>query len=152
MKTVYIFLILLFISGCSSKNAFSDFNMSKHEQLSAQSFKRIKLMDKEDVIGTFSAIYLNEVYASRYNKNEYFFVYVYLKDSEAKYEIKLDSKDSLKIKELYHDNRFSNLINEKNNWNRYYLVSFEEAGDSIELQLYIENSKKASIKYQKDTE
>jgi len=152
MKTIYIFLILLFISGCSTKNAFSNFNMDNYQELSAQSFNRVKIVKNDKIIGTFSAIYLNEVYLQRFNKSEYFFVYVYLKDSEQEYEIKLNSKESLKIKELYYDNRFSNLINEKSKWNRYYLVSFDEIGDVLNLELFSNSSKLASINYQKNTQ
>ncbi|MCW8837558.1 MAG: hypothetical protein OQJ77_01580 [Thiovulaceae bacterium] len=152
MKTVYILLFFLFISGCSSKNAFYNFDMDKHQQLSAQSFKRIKLTNGEEVIGTFSSIYLNEVYPDRYNNNEYFFVYVYLKDSTKKYNIKLNSNDSLKIKELYYDNRFSRLISERSKWNRYYLISYEKVEDLLNLQLFVDKSALASIKYQKNTQ
>ena len=153
MKSIYIFLIFIFIfNGCSRKNAFSNFDMDMHQQLSAQSFKRVKLINAQNIIGTFSAIYLNEIYPQRYNKSEYFLVSVYLKDSEKDYAIKLNSKEPLKIKELYHENRFSRLIKEKSKWSRYYLVSFEETGDSVNIELYIERLKKASIGYQKNTQ
>lgn len=150
MKTAYIFLILLFMSGCSSKNAFYYFDLSKEQQLSAQSFKRVKLLKNDDVIGTFSSVYLNEVYPDRFNKNEYFLVYVYMKDESKKYEIKLDSQKSLKIKELDYNNRFSKLIREKNKWVKYYLVSFEEQDNFLNLELYLDSSKLASVEYIKN--
>jgi len=152
MKTLYISLLFLIFSGCSGKNAFSNFDMDAHQQLSAQSFKRVKLMQGEEVIGTFSSIYLNEVYPKRYNKNEYFFVYVYFKDLEQNYTLKLNAKENIKIKELYYENRFSNLVDQRSKWNRYYLVSFEEAGDNLNLNLFTQKKKIASIKYQKDTQ
>ena len=152
MKTIYIFLILLIFSGCASKNAFSNFNMDEHQELSAQSFKRIKLMQEDEVIGTFSSIYLNEVYPERYNTNEYFFVYVYLKDSEQEFSIKLNSQDDVKIKELNYSNRFSHLVNEENKWSKYYLVSFDKIGNSLSLELHINNEVIASTQYRKDIE
>ena len=150
MKTAYIFILLLFFSGCSSKNAFYYFNMSEHQELSAQSFKRIKLIDNEEVLGTFSSIYLNEVYPKRYNKNEYFLIHLYLKDFQKDYNITLNSHNSLRVKELEHNNRFSSLTRQKGKWSRYYLVSFEETDDLLSLELYINNSKSASISYIKN--
>ncbi len=152
MKTIYIFLILFFMSGCSTgKNAFSVFDMNEHQELSAQSFKRVKLVDGDNVLGTFSSIYLNEVYPDRYNKSEYFIVYIYLKDSSKTYEIRLNSNKNIKIKELNRDNRFSDLIREKSKWSRYYLISFEEVeGDTLDLELYIDNSNLANVSYNKN--
>ncbi|WP_373070968.1 hypothetical protein [Sulfurimonas sp.] len=150
MKTIYILLILLFISGCSSQNAFTYFDLNKEQQLSAQSFKRVKLSEGEKVIGTFSTIYLNEVYPNRFNKNEYFVVYIYMKDSIEDFDLKLNSHGYMKIKELNYDNRFSTLTREKSEWSKYYLVSFEEQGNQLNLDLYINNSKLASIGYKKN--
>jgi hypothetical protein len=124
--------------------------MSEHQELSAQSFKRVKLTQDSRVFGTFSSIYLNEVYPKRYNKNEYFLVYVYFKDFQQEYNVKLNSQDSLKIKELKPDNRFSNLTREKSKWSKYYLVSFEKTGGLLNLELYINNSKSASVAYIKN--
>jgi hypothetical protein len=150
MKTIYILLILLFISGCSNKNAFSYFDLSEEQELSAQSFTRVKLTSGEKVIGTFSTIYLNEVYPDRFNKNEYFVVYIYMKDSVQNFSIKLNSHSYMKIKELSYDNRFSKLTREKSMWSKYYLVSFEEQGVNLNLELYSDNSKLASVAYKKN--
>jgi len=150
MKTIYILLILLFINGCSSKNAFSHFDLSKEQQLSSQSFKRVKLTSGDKVIGIFSSIYLNEVYPQRFNKNEYFLIYMYTEDSQLKYNFKLNSNKFLKIKELEHYNRFSSLIRESSKWSRYYLVSFEEQEDKLNLELFKNNSKLALVRYQKN--
>lgn len=151
MKTIYIFLILVFISGCSSKNAFTHFDMDKYEQLSAQSFKRVKLVKGEEVIGTFSSIYLNDVYPERYNKNEYFIVYIYLKNQSMEFDTKLNSNTAVKIRELNNKNRFSNIIRETSSWSKYYLISFNEAkADILNLELYIDGSRSASISYYKN--
>jgi hypothetical protein len=150
MKTIYILLILLFMAGCADKNAFSHFDLSKEQELSAQSFNRIKITDNESVIGTFSSIYLNEIYPKRFNGDEYFLVYVYMKDPESKYTFKLNSKNYLKIKKLEHYNRFTKLIRQSSRWSKYYLVSFEEHEGRLNLELHSDNSKLASISYIKN--
>ena len=126
--------------------------MTKEQQLSAQSFTRVKLTSGEKVIGTFSTIYLNEVYPNRFNKNEYFVVYIYMKNSIEDFRLKLNSDTYMKIKELSYDNRFSNLTREQSKWSKYYLVSFEEQGDHLNLELYVDNSKLASVSYDKNKE
>ena len=152
MKFLVLILILFILGGCSHKNAFSYFNMNLDQQLSIQNFKKIKLTKNDKIIGTFSSIYLNEIYPEKYNKHEYFFVYIYLKETQniEDYKIKLNQKDALKIKKLNHNNEFSKLVNEKNKWSTYYLVSFEEVGKSITLTFHNNQSILASIKYQKD--
>ncbi len=149
MKTIYILSILFIISGCSSKNAFSNFELSKAQELSLQSFKRVKLISNDQVVGTFSSIYLNEVYPQRFNQSEYFLIYVYMKDSEVDYKFKLNSKQLLKIKELEHYNRFTPLTRESSKWSRYYLVSFEQQGNSLNLELHSGSSKLSTINYKK---
>ena len=152
MKYIVLFLILLIYSGCSHKNAFSNFDMDLHQQLSIQNFKRVKLTKNDKIIGTFSAIYLNEIYPDRYNKNEYFFVYIYLKETQNidDYKIQLNKNDSIKIKKLHFNNKFSRLVNERNRWSTYYLVSFKEVGKLINLTLGNDQSVLVSIEYQKD--
>ena len=152
MKYLILFFTIVFLSGCSHKNAFSNFDIDIDQQLSMQHFKKIKLTKNGKIIGTFSSLYLNEIYPDRYNKNEYFFVYIYLKDSQniENYMIKLNKKIPLKIKKLNPDNKFSELTNERNKWSKYYLVSFEEMGKKLTLSFGNNQSILASIVYQKD--
>jgi hypothetical protein len=142
--------MIFFLGACSSKNAFYYFDMDEAQQLSAQSFKRVKLMDSQELSGTFSSIYLNEVYPDRFNGDEYFLVYVYFKDEPEHYEVKLNGKSGIKIKELDYKNRFSNISREMSKWSKYYLVSFEEQESALSLELYMNNSKKASVRYVKN--
>ncbi len=152
MKYIVLFLTLLILSGCSHKNAFSNFDMDPHQQLSAQYFKKIKLIKNNKIIGTFSSIYLNEIFPDKYNKNEYFYISIYLKESQNKenYVIKLNKNDPLEIKALSNDNKFSKLTNERNKWSKYYLVSFEETDKVINLTYGNDQLVLALIMYQKD--
>lgn len=154
MKYLILFLTLLILSGCSHKNAFSNFEMDRDQELSIEYHKKVKLNYGDKTIGTFSSIYLNKIYPDRYNKNEYFFIYIYLKDSYnmQDYKIRLNKNNPLKIKELNYDNKFSKLTNERNRWSEYYLVSFEKTGKLLNLTLGNDQSILASLKYQKDEE
>ncbi len=152
MKYLVLFFTIVFLSGCSHKNAFSNFDIDIDQQLSMQHYKKIKLTKNDKIIGTFSSLYLNEIYPDRYNKNEYFFLYIYLKESQniENYTIKLNKKTPLKIKKLNPDNKFSKLTNERNKWSKYYLVSFEETGKKLTLSFGNDQSILASIVYLKD--
>ncbi len=153
-------LLVLFLNSCSHKNAFSDFSMDSNQELSATSLKRTKIVKNTKIIGAFNAIYLNKVYPNTYNGNEYFFVYIYLKNAKTisnpntqnnnTLSILLNDKQPLKLKELDSNNRFYKLSGSKNKWNRYYLVSFDKEGKSLSLKLESDQSFSALLNYQKD--
>lgn len=160
MKFFIPIFLLLFFSSCSHKNAFSEFKMDENQELSITSLKRTKIIKNGEVIGAFNAIYLNEVYPDIYNTHEYFFVYIYLKDIENisnpntinndKLTIFLNNNSPMKLKELDSQNRFYKLSASKNEWNRYYLVSFATKGKRLTLKLENDQSFSVSLKYQKD--
>lgn len=150
MKFFIPIFIVLFFSSCSNKNAFDDFSMAKHQELSVSSLKRVKIVKNLKTIGAFNAIYLNEVYPDKYNIEEYFFVYIYLKENDDKLKLSLNNHLPIKIKELASKNRFTDLSSSENNWNKYYLVSFATTGKSLNLKLESDQSFSVSLTYQKD--
>jgi len=162
MKSFLIILtFIILFTGCADKNAFSKFDMTTAQELSASSLQSSKVKSGEDVEGIFSAIYLNEVYPNIYFENEYFFVYLYLKEKKEMYDptllsdikltLKLNSKLPIKIKQLPHANKFSDLVATKSEWNRYYLVAFENE-QKKELSIVLESGRFSSdpLIYQKD--
>lgn len=159
----YFFYLMAFsflFSACSSTNAFSNFKMSKKQELSESSLQNSKIKLGKKVDGIISAVYLNEVYPESYNQNEYFYIYIYLKDdadledpnkfNKSKLKLKLNSNLPIKIEELKRENRFSDLISVQNKWNRYYLVSFAEQGNKLSLVLENGQSLSDELIYQKD--
>jgi hypothetical protein len=153
---------LLFI-GCADKNAFSKFNMQVDQELSASSLQESKIKMGENVEGVFSAIYLNDVYPNVYTVNEYFYVYLYLKDKKEMYDtntldkikltMKLNGNLPVKIKKLDSNNKFSNLASVNSKWRKYYLVAFKrEVKNKINLVLETDQSSSEALTYQKDEE
>ena len=142
MKLFIYTLLLLMIAGCSNKNAFTQFEMTKEQELSVSNLLSDKIKSKDgNIKGVISAIYLNEIYPKSYNTHEYFFVYMFLKEKQnmsnpkefdnLSLNLKLNGKTPLKIKQLKNENRFSNLAFIKSEWNRYYLVAFEKDENPI---------------------
>jgi len=161
MKTFFIFLTFLTLfTGCSKKNAFYEFKMDKDQERSASSLQSSKIVSKDgEVNGFFSAIYLNEVYPETFNQNESFFIFFFTKEKREMYDpnkptdttlrVKLNSKLPIKIEELSQENKFSHLVDIKNDWNRYYIVTFEKA-DTINLVLDDDNASSAILKYKRN--
>ena len=160
MKIFIPIFILIFFTSCASKNAFSEFSLNKSQELSITSLKRSKIIKNGQIEGAFNAIYLNEVYPEIYNYDEYFFVYIYLKNEQiisnpntinnAKLKISLNNVPPMKLKELPNENRFSKLSGSKNRWSRYYLVSFAKTGKALTLKIESDRSFSAALNYQKD--
>ncbi len=159
LLTTLMFVVLF--CGCADKNAFTKFNMQTAQELGAASLQGSKIKTADNTEGVVSAIYLNKVYPNIYSVNEYFYVYFYLKYEKKMYDpnsleeieltMKLNNKLPVKIKELSHDNKFSNLALVKSKWRRYFLVAFESE-DENELSLVLESGQSSSdaLVYQKD--
>lgn len=160
----YFFSILgiaFLLNGCSAQNAFSKFDMTPQQELSASSIQSSKVKFNDDVNGVFSSIYLNEVYPDKFTQNEYFFIYFYVKDKTKIYEpnsldnfdltLKLNSQLPIKMKKLPANNKFSHLVSQKSPWYRYYLVAFKKQ-DVKKLNLILENPpySSAELVYQKE--
>ena len=162
----YILTILTFsllFLGCAEKNAFTKFNMQEDQELSAASLQGAKVKMGENVDGIVSAIYLNKVYPNVYTGNEYFYVYLYLKNEKEMYNpntlndikltMKLNGKLPVKIKQLDAKNKFSHLAFINSQWRRYFLVAFEQTSTStINLVLETDQSSSDALTYQKDEE
>ena len=143
------FTILL--AACSHQNAFTKFNLNKEQELGMSSLKSSKIIANNKVRGVISAIYLNEVDPNQFNENEYFYIFTYLKDSSEDITLTLNQKSAIKIEKLSNENRFSHLCSIKNEWNRYYLVTFaKEKKDTLKLILQTSNGSKASLVYKKE--
>jgi len=151
MKTFTIILtFLVLISGCASKNAFEQFQMSEKQELSANALSRSKIKYGEKVNGIVSTIYLNFVSPEKYSDGEYFYVYAYLKNKNYTFRFLLNDKEPISVKELPRKNAFTELTSIDSEWNKYYLVKFEEQGDK--LNFVFENGPYTSdtLKFEKD--
>ncbi len=161
MKTFLIFLTFLTLfTGCSKKNAFYEFKMDRDQEAGVSNLKSSKIISKDgEVSGVFSAIYLNEVYPETFSEGDSFFVFFFTKEEKELYDpdkptdtdlkIMLNSNLPIKIEKLSNENRFSHLVETKNSWNRYYVVTFQKA-HILNLELKDANTSSSILKYKKD--
>jgi hypothetical protein len=140
---------IILITGCS-QNAFTKFDLDKEQELSVSSSRtsKITFSNSKKIYGIFSAVYLNRINPESFKENEYFFIYMYLKNENSlkksallkniNSSITLNDKFPADIKELPHANKFTHLISVKNKWNKYYLVTFKKEKDLKQLNLLFE--------------
>ncbi len=151
MKTFTIILtFLVLVSGCASRNAFEDFNMSKEQELSANALQRSKIKFEDKVNGIVSVIYLNFVSPQEYNDDEYFYVYAYVKNKNYESRFLLNGKAPVSIKELPSKNDFTNLTLIDNKWSKYYLVRFAQQGDKLNFVFETGPYSSDTLEFEKD--
>jgi len=148
MKTFLLTTLLATIFfGCSKHSAFSDFNLTISQEKSEDSIQSAKINNKNDTIGLLSAIHLNKVYPNTYNNDEYFYIYLYTKETTESLNFILNDTLALNVEELKSDNQFSfHLTSPTEKWKKYFLVKFKQQKKGSLLTLEVKNSLIASTK------
>ncbi|MCK9490451.1 MAG: hypothetical protein M0Q24_00040 [Sulfurimonas sp.] len=156
-----LFAFFTLFTACADKNAFDKFNMQEDQELSAANLQSSKIKMLQNIDGIVTTIYLNKVYPKVFTNDEYFYVYLYLKDKKEMFDpkklddieltMRLNSKLPIKIKKLEANNRFSHLTLVRNEWTLYYLVAFkQESENKLNLVLETDQSHSDVLVYQKD--
>jgi len=144
-------IFFIFFTGCSQKNAFNRFKISKTQELSEDSIQSSKIKENSKITGIVSVVYLNDVYPEQYKDGEYFYIYIYTKKSGAGHiDFRLNGKAPLNTTPLKCDNKFSKLTSFNANWNRYYLVKFAKNTNTLNLKIINNNSSSDAIIFIKD--
>ena len=151
MKTFLI--ILLFImsfSGCSTNNAFHEFNMDEMQEFSEEKIQSSVIKNEKENDGLVTVIYLNQVYPERYKDYEYFYAYLYSKSDHKDIKFLLNEEECFLVEELPSYNKFSNLTSFKADWKRYYLLKFEKQGGVLNFKVQNAGFSSEPIKYLKE--
>jgi hypothetical protein len=147
MKIVLILLTTItFFTGCVDKNGFDNFGFSLQKQQWENNFISSKIEDKNSFQGTISAVYLNKVLPEKYNKNEWFYLSIYLKDTTQKLTFTLNDQPSIVVKEIPNNDEFKEFVQTKKKWTKYYIVEFAEQKENDVLSFIAKNSTLASNK------
>jgi len=151
MKTFLVFLVFsIFFAGCAEKSAFSRFNMSKKQELGVDSLMNSKVRTGNRVEGVVSVIYLNKVYPETYQEDEFFYVYMYLKNRDNNINFILNNEEAISVKKLPVKNEFNYLTSINTKWNKYYLVKFKKQGDILKFLLESGQSSSDLLVFEKD--
>jgi len=151
MKYFTIVAIFFLFTGCSHKDAFTNFKMTEDEKILVSNTQSSKIEFHSNVQGILSAIYLNNVNQKLQQNQEKFVVSVYLKDRSKNFTFLLNDKKAIKIQKLSKENRYAQFMSTQREWSDYYLVTFK--GESKELHFSMQEEEGrvnvASLIYQK---
>jgi len=114
----------IFLGGCSQKSAFSNFELTKAQEFSISNTQRAKIVSPDKIEGTFTAVYLNNIYPEIYTQNDVFLICLYTKDAIALKDLQFrtNNKEAFLIEKV--ENEFKDLIAMQNSWNSCYLMEF----------------------------
>jgi uncharacterized protein YcfL len=149
-KNLIIFIITLVFLGCSSRNAFDHFSITAKQEFSENNIQSSKIINDDVTNGTVSMIYLNRVSSETYKDAEYFYIYLFTKDQNLPLSFKLNGSDALMVKELNSTNEFACLSLSHADWQKYYLVKFQEQGDILKLVVQNGEFSSDAITFEKD--
>jgi len=136
MKTFFIILVFstLFL-GCSNKNAYVRFDMTKEQEKSVDSLVTSKIKNGNDVNGVVSVVYLNSVLPLSFHNEEHFYVYFYLKEKSFAPMFLLNETEAISAKKLPNPNEFTSLTSTTTQWNSYYHVTFKKQKNLLKFML-----------------
>jgi len=152
MKTFLIIVIFITIfTSCSTNNAFSHFDIDEKQAKSEDSLKSSKIFNGNINEGIVNIIYLNQVLPEQYNDKEYFYVYLYTKKHTEKINYFLNNESSVDVTVLKSHNEFSELTSFSGDWQRYYLVVFNNIEkDVITFEVKTSQGSSRKITFQKE--
>jgi len=143
MGKFYALLILIFFvfQGCEPKtSALKHFRNSQINANTISYTKKKDLVVGNEVKGMIIATYVNKIGEKSKNlKNYEFIIGIYIVDNP-KYAIKknqltLNTREALKIKPLSVDDKTIKGLTLKNNWAKYYKVSFKKKKKDSNINL-----------------
>lgn len=132
-----ILLLSFLLTGCNGRSAFFDFTGSATYAEALPHTKRGEIADRFESKALISASHLNAIYPDNasYVINETFFIGLYIANDFSKdkaginnplYELTLDGKKYLSVKEVDKESDLLKLMPLINRWSRYYIVRFEK--------------------------
>lgn len=152
-------------SGCSRSGAFDVFKVDEAHERAITNLRTSTLIESFETKAIISTIYLNDTLPREYgnDQNESFFVSLYLQDdirlfykadlSAPVANLTLNGVEHIALRELQKDDRLRTLMPIKNDWNRYYLITYPHQKSSLlKLTFEIDPYGTAELMYRKDEE
>lgn len=145
---------LLMFGGCAEKGAFGMFKMDEAHERAVEQMRSGSIVQSFETKAILSAVYLNPIYPDEYKDGDYFITAIYFEKrnletkkwdiSEHGYALTLNGTEPSSMEEIRDNDPRRNLIPIQNNWNRYYLIRFENVTGSA-LALKLENNQTGSV-------
>jgi len=152
-------------SGCSRSGAFDVFKVDEAHERAISNLRTATIIESFETKVILSTIYLNDTLPQKYgnDQNDSFFVALYLQDDiRLFYKANLSAPDAnltlngagpIAIRELKEDDQLRSLMPIKNDWNRYYLITYpHQKSRLLKLTFEIDPYGKAELMYRKGEE
>ena len=136
-------VLTLLLTGCTTKNAFSELGLSLAQEKAIESTRNEKMRDKEEVGGLFSVIYLNNIHKELPKDTQEFYLAIYAKNGYDQLHFTLNGANAVDVSKLPKENEYSKLLTMKNQWSQEYLLSFKTPKEK-QLTLLIGNGRFSS--------
>ncbi len=147
---IITFTFLLLFNGCSNKNAYSHFNMSLEEELFESNTQNSKIEFGENIKGTFTVTYLNNIDKNISKKEDQFLVSIYMKDKNQSYEFKLNNIKPIRVEKLPQNNRYMHFLKLQTSWYQNSLVIFKKTTDDLNITFYSDQSTSVLMNFLKE--
>lgn len=163
--TIFLSTALLIFSGCSRSGAFDVFKVDEAHERAISNLRTATIVQSFETKVILSTIYLNDTLPQQYgnDQNESFFVALYLQDDiRLFYKANLSTPDAnltlngagqIAFRELKEDDPLRTLMPIKNDWNRYYLITYpHQKSRLLKLTFEIDPYGTAELMYRKGEE
>jgi len=154
MKYIIFIFLTIFFTSCADKDAFEVFDLKNDQKIAFDNFERAKIQKDDKIYGIATAVYLNKIYNNLPNNKEYVYLVLFTKKKKyLKYfKIKINNNNNMyyELKNLPVDNKYSYLINFKNNWQNHYLLTFDKQETKIiPINIELNNEATATLNLKK---
>lgn len=153
-KILFLIVLALFFTSCSSKNsAFRYFDKSDVQAKAIQSSKKIDIIKNNEPEVVFRATYLNDI---EKNKENIFIISAFFVNSQTQdieqngYKLWLNSQEPKSMEKIdKSDSKYKDFIL-KNSWANFYLVKFPLEKKVYNLNLKLsDGSSTAVLKFER---
>jgi hypothetical protein len=110
--------------------------MDKEEERYETNTLNAKIQTKDEVLGTLSVTYLNNVDKNLTTNKELFLVSLFLKQKDRKYHFTLNDKKPLKTEIVSKKGRYAQLLSKQSVWHQDFIVSFTNSSNDLNLTFY----------------
>ena len=129
-------IVVLFNSGCTTKNAFTKLNLTHEQKRAVEHIQNGKIMNGTSVEAIYSVMYLNGADKNIQRTDNEFYIALYRKNDTLDLNITMNEQAALDIEKVASDNEYSDLLSTQYIWSRNYKVTFENNGTkNISLQI-----------------
>lgn len=146
-KTILVSLLSTIFVACSDNSSLKYFEKDTTQARAVQFTKKLDILEKNEPKTILMATYLNNIKEEKFQtKNDKFLLNIYFTDRPTQdlksnnYQVMLNDKMPLNIKQIEKNDKIYGSLLAQNSWGSYYLVEFESIKKVYKLNLQLKKS------------